>query len=407
MSNLRKPKLKTMESDQILSVSDFNARVKTILENEIPPCWVRGEVSNLRHQSSGHIYFSLKDANSQISAVLFKGYAAQISLQLAEGMQILVFGEINVYEPRGQYQLIARFILEDGQGQLQLEFNRLKEKLANEGLFDTDKKKSLPPIPRTIGFITSPTGAAIRDFISILKRRGWQGTVIIFPSNVQGTSAAAEMIEQLRIAQEFNKLDLLVIGRGGGSIEDLWAFNEEPLVRAVAACTLPIISAVGHEIDFVLTDFAADKRAETPSAAAELISSLYLDCVSRVNHIKKTLHPSRFSPILENYALKLDDKENRLYQSLTQRLRGAKDMLKSAENRLSAISPAHSLRAHNKHVEQLHKRLESCNPANILNRGYAWVQGKNKVFIENKASAQKEAVLTITFKDGQIEAERL
>jgi len=277
------------EAGQILSVGDLTRRIKRLLEDSLPELWIRGEVSNLRRQPSGHVYFTLKDAESQLPCVLFRGEALRSTVELRDGQQLLACGSLSVYEPRGAYQLIVRAVLADGAGRLRQEFEQLKARLAAEGLFDSAHKLALPARPRVVGFITSPSGAAVRDFISILRRRGWTGRLIILPAKVQGREAAAEMAAQLVVAARLKIFDLLVIGRGGGSLEDLWAFNEEPLVRAVAACPIPIISAVGHETDFTLCDFAADRRAETPSAAAELISSAHLEQVAGVSALAETL----------------------------------------------------------------------------------------------------------------------
>ena len=266
---------------RVESVSVFTRRVKTLLEANFGTSWVSGEVSNVRAQGSGHVYFSLKDAGAQVSAVLFRGDAARQTVKLRDGQQVVVYGEVSVYEARGQYQLIVRVVIEDGVGRLQREFEALKARLAAEGLFEPAAKKAVPPLPACVGFVTSPTGAAVQDFIKIMSRRGWRGRVVVLPAKVQGEGAAAELAAMLALAEGLGIFDLLVIGRGGGSLEDLWAFNEEVLVRAVAACTVPIISAVGHEIDFTLCDFAADVRAETPSAAAELISSKFVEAAER------------------------------------------------------------------------------------------------------------------------------
>jgi exodeoxyribonuclease VII large subunit len=275
---------------RVESVSDFTRRIKAVLESQVRPGWVRGEVSNLRVQASGHVYFSLKDAGAQLSAVMFRGDASRQDVKLRDGIQVLLYGEISVYEARGNYQLIVRAVIEDGVGRLQREFEALKQRLAAAGLFAAENKVALPAMPRTVGFITSPSGAAVQDFVRILIRRGWRGRVVVLPAKVQGEGAAAEMVEMLRLACNPAAcgvaFDLLVIGRGGGSLEDLWAFNEEALVRAVAACPLPIISAVGHEIDFTLCDFAADVRVETPSAAAELISSGFVAAGERAGRAK-------------------------------------------------------------------------------------------------------------------------
>ncbi len=271
------------------TVSEFTRRVKAALQGGIAPCWVRGEISNLRAQASGHAYFSLKDAGAQLGAVLFRGDAARQRVQLRDGLQVIAYGQIDVYEVRGQYQLIVRALVDDGAGRLQREFEALKRRLADEGLFAPEKKRAIPLLPATVGFITSPTGAAVRDFLRILTRRGWRGRVVVLPAKVQGEGAAEEMAAMLEVAAGLGGFDLLVIGRGGGSSEDLWAFNEERLVRAVAACPVPIISAVGHEIDVTLCDFAADVRAETPSAAAELISSHFVACAERADQAAAAL----------------------------------------------------------------------------------------------------------------------
>ncbi|HEY5079734.1 MAG TPA: exodeoxyribonuclease VII large subunit, partial [Opitutaceae bacterium] len=264
-----------------ISVTEFTRRVKALLEGNIGACWVKGEVSNLRVQPSGHVYFSLKDAGAQLSAVMFRMQAARQSVKIRDGLQVVAHGDVGVYEARGQYQLVVRTLVDDGVGALQREYEALKRRLSDEGLFEAARKKPIPQMPGTVGFVTSPTGAAVQDFLRILIRRGWRGRVVVLPSKVQGEGAAAEMASMLGLAGNLGIFDLIVIGRGGGSIEDLWAFNEEPLVRAVAACPIPTISAVGHEIDFTLCDFAADRRAETPSAAAELVSSEFVRFAER------------------------------------------------------------------------------------------------------------------------------
>src|SRR5688572_8115907 len=231
------------ESSRVQTVTEFTRRVKDLLKGGLPPGWIRGEVSNLRAQASGHVYFSLKDAGAQLSCVLFRGDAARQSVVLRDGLQVLAFGEVSVYEARGQYQLIVRAVVDHGAGRLQQELEKLKQRLAAEGLFDAARKQPIPLLPRTVGFITSPTGAAAQDFVRILSRRGWTGRLVILPAKVQGDGAAAELAAMVRTAGALGIFDLLVIGRGGGGIEDLWAFNEEPLVRAVADCAIPIISA--------------------------------------------------------------------------------------------------------------------------------------------------------------------
>ncbi len=275
--------------EKTLTITDLTRRIQDLLEGQLGPMWVSGEVSNLRHQSSGHVYFSLKDAESTLAAVMFRGDAVKQALvALKDGAQVLVYGRLSVYAAKGNYQFVVRTVQMQGQGRLQLEFERLKRQLHSEGLFDPARKRKIPTLPRRIGVITSPTGAALQDFLSILKRRGFAGEIYVFSAKVQGQGAAASLIAQLEYAQSF-PLDLVVLTRGGGSLEDLWCFNEERLVRAVAACRYPTLSAVGHEIDFSLCDFAADARAETPSGAAELISSSTLALRERHRQVKKRL----------------------------------------------------------------------------------------------------------------------
>lgn len=262
----------------IMTVTEVTRRVAHLLEKGIGTIWIEGEISNYRKQSSGHHYFTLKDAESQISCVLFARAAASIpQLSLADGMAVQLYGEVTVYQPRGQYQLLVRLVQSKGQGLLQAKFELLKQKLAAEGLFDASRKRLLPKFPRRIGIVTSPTGAALADFLHVLHRRHPGLHVVISPVRVQGQGAAQEIAAAIREFSlpngVFGLIDLIVIARGGGSLEDLWEFNEEAVVRAIAASTLPVVSAVGHEIDFTLSDFAADLRAPTPSAAAELIAA--------------------------------------------------------------------------------------------------------------------------------------
>jgi exodeoxyribonuclease VII large subunit len=258
---------------RVLSISELTRKIRETLERQIGEVWVRGEISNYRRQASGHHYFTLKDDGSQLPCVLFASATRSLrGLRMADGMQVQAFGELTVYEARGQYQLVVQLVQEEGLGALQARFEALKARLAAEGLFDAERKRPLPKFPARIGVVTSPTGAAIRDFLKVLHRRMPGVAVVINPVRVQGCGAAAEIA--LAVA-EFSKIqppiDLVIVTRGGGSLEDLWEFNEEAVARAIAASPIPVVSAVGHEIDFTLADFAADFRAPTPSAAAELI----------------------------------------------------------------------------------------------------------------------------------------
>ena len=404
------------------SVSEFTRRVKTLLESGIRPGWVRGEVSNLRAQASGHVYFSLKDAGAQLSAVLFRGDAARQTVKLRDGQQVVVYGEVSVYEQRGQYQLIVRVVIEDGVGKLQREFEALKARLAEEGLFAAERKRAIPVMPRCVGFITSPTGAAVQDFLRILTRRGWRGRVGVLPAKVQGEGAAAEIVAMLALAQELGMFDLLVIGRGGGSIEDLWAFNEEPLVRAVAACAVPVISAVGHEIDFTLCDFAADVRAETPSAAAELISSQFVACAERatqageamaaalegavdragerLDHARSRLRLLSPGAQIEQGYLRLDDLSNRLGAALRASVQARRQQLADARAGLARRSPEERVQNESQRLLSLWKRLQAASPASVLNRGFAIMRDEAGKPVTRRAKVQPGQRLAAEFADG-------
>jgi len=432
------------DSDQVLPVTELTRRIKAQLEGKFKQLWVQGEISNLRRQSSGHIYFSLKDSGSQLPCVLFARDATRQSFELRDGMEVMLFGDISVYEPHGRYQFIAKIAIQGGQGRLQIEFDRLKRKLAAEGLFDLGRKRPLPELPMRIAVVTSPTGAAVRDFLRILRRRGYGGQIVIFPARVQGRGAAVEIASMLELAAKHPDFDLVVITRGGGSIEDLWAFNDEMLARAVAACPLPVISAVGHEIDTVLTDYAADKRAETPSGAAELISSLYLGTVQRfeaaqqqwVDWIRSGLSErqrslrdlwSRMRIIaperrIEHLGMKLDDMENRLSQSLKERLVRQKDHLGSLSRSFFEHHPSTRISLARQSLKNLRrrmirtagieikdresrlnylcKRLQNSNLSSTLRRGYAIIQKPDGSIIGSAHSARLEDRLTARFHDG-------
>ena len=412
------------KSDQVVSVSEFTRKVKALLESGIRPGWVRGEVSNLRAQASGHVYFSLKDADASVSAVLFRGDAARQTVKLRDGQQVVVYGEVSVYEARGQYQLIVRAVIEDGVGRLQQEFERLKRQLADEGLFAAEKKRLIPMMPATVGFITSPTGAAVQDFMRILTRRGWRGRLVVLPAKVQGEGAAAEMVAMLGLAQELEIFDLLVIGRGGGSLEDLWAFNEEPLVRAVAACTVPVISAVGHEIDFTLCDFAADVRAETPSGAAELISSHFIDgaeragraadamaaagngaverASERLDHARSRLRLLTPAAQIEQGFLRLDDFSNRLAAALRSTVQRRSQQLGEIRARLAQASPETRVQLGSHQLLSLYKRLQAASPASVLNRGFAIVRDEQGRPVSRRAAVKAGQRLSNEFSDGSV-----
>ena len=412
-----------IEQERALSVSDFTRCVKELLEGSLKPCWIRGEVSNLRQQASGHVYFSLKDAGAQLSAVMFRMDATRQRVALRDGLQVLVYGEVSVYEARGQYQLVVRVLVEDGQGKLQREFEALKQRLADEGLFAPGHKMAVPTMPATVGFITSPTGAAVQDFIRILTRRGWRGRLVVLPAKVQGAGAAEEMAAQLRLAEALGVFDLLVIGRGGGSLEDLWAFNEEALVRAVAACPIPIVSAVGHEIDFTLCDFAADVRAETPSGAAELISSQFISCVERVGQaidsakraLQRAVENARggvehagsrlrlLSPTarVERGYLQIDELSGRLASLLGRSMQTRQHSLVQVSARFAQRSPETRVQQESQRLLGLWKRLQSVSPEATLKRGFVIVRDEQGRPVTRRADVKAGQRLRAQFGDGE------
>jgi exodeoxyribonuclease VII large subunit len=435
-------------ADEIDSVTEFTRRIKYLLETEIGGAWIRGEVSNLRRQQSGHYYFSLKDEGSQVASVIFRNDVLKQSVELEDGMQVVVFGQISVYEPRGNYQLIVRLVVQDGLGKLQREFERLKSRLQQEGLFDEDRKKPIPTFPRAVGIITSPTGAAVQDFIRILKRRKWVGHVLLLPTKVQGAGAAEEIAATIRYAQKLSGLELLVVGRGGGSLEDLWCFNEEPVVRAIFESDLPIISAVGHEIDFTLSDFAADMRAETPSAAAEVISSHFLELVDRfdaaadslaywikdgmktrkedLSHLLRRLQ--LLSPIsrIEQSLLRVDDLSTRLNSALesmllnrrhhlgelalvvqktdpTSRIERYRMQIQSDGHRLNGALNSEFLEKRSR-LYRAQSMLRTLSPQSILNRGFAIVRDDVGRPIVSRKAIQPGEHIILEFKDGSADA---
>ncbi len=345
------------DPEKVFSVSEISQIIKEMLEGVFAEIKIEGEISNLKTASSGHIYFDLKDENALISVVLFRGYARGIKLE--EGLKVQIEGEISCYIKQGRYQIIAHSVQTQSKGNLYLEFEKLKEKLTKEGLFDEDKKLPLPKFPKRIGVATSPTGAAIRDILSVLNRRATGLEIIIAPCAVQGDAAKYEIVEAIKNLNNLKpKLDAILVGRGGGSMEDLWAFNEEPVVRAVAASKIPIISCVGHEVDFTLTDFAASLRAPTPSAAAELVVETSSSILQRINQLNKNL--------LQTITIK--------YERLFGRLKMA------VENKIFK-NPAIIFNQKEQRLDIAQNRLNDLSPFNVLKRGYSIVRRKsdNKV----------------------------
>lgn len=347
---------------QVLSVSQLNVQVRSTLQTGFPSVWVSGEISDLARPRSGHVYLTLKDDQAQVKAVLWRTVASRLPFDLEDGMEVLCEGSIDVYPPRGTYQLIVRKVEPVGVGALQLALLRLREQLSAEGLFSPERKRPLPRFPRRVAVVTSPTGAAIRDFLEVQRRR-WRGSqVFVIPTRVQGAEAAPEIVASIRMAQQLRpRPDVLVVTRGGGSLEDLWCFNDERVVRAVAACTIPVVSAIGHEIDVTLTDLAADLRALTPSEAAERVAPSQTDVQTELANWQRLLDQTiarqlqwarlrleslAHRPVLErpeqrlqDLVRRLDEWQLRLDQSVTQRIDAGRHRLQNLSGRLEALSP--------------------------------------------------------------------
>ncbi|MBD5782074.1 exodeoxyribonuclease VII large subunit [Pelagicoccus sp. NFK12] len=429
-----------------VSVTKYTAAIKKTLEGRIPPAWVIGEISNLRSQSSGHLYFSLKDPGAQVPAVMFRAQASRLGFTPREGMQVLAFGEISVYEPHGRYQLVVRELQESGQGRLFQEFERLKKKLADEGLFDADRKRALPLLPLRVAIVTSPTGAALQDFMRILKRRNWGGCLHVFPAKVQGAGSAREIEAAIRYVNELGGYDLLVIARGGGSIEDLWSFNEEGVARAVFESLIPVVSAVGHEIDFTLGDFAADVRAETPSAAAEMISSAYIETMDRLevarvglgealqegvleyrrelDRLARSLNAVSPVSALERAFLRLDELSARFGAAFRSAVYERRNELREAERRLREQDVANRISRLRERLDRAGRRLErgmaeqvtglrsrldlagatlrAISPQATLKRGYAILEDEQGRPMGSVASVGKGTKLKASLSDGRL-----
>jgi exodeoxyribonuclease VII large subunit len=365
-------------SKHVFKVSEITGLIRTSLESEFSDVWLEGEISNLRMPGSGHVYCTLKDESSQIRAVLFRSNALRLRFTLKEGMCVIVRGRLTVYEPRGEYQIVLETMEPKGIGALQLAFEQLKERLASEGLFDERRKKPLPAFPRTIGVVTSPTGAAIRDIFAVLRRRWPALHIILVPVPVQGEGAARHIAHALALLNEQAAAEVIIVGRGGGSLEDLWTFNEEVVVRAIANSRIPVVSAVGHEIDVTLTDFAADHRAATPSAAAETIVPVLADVVERLRQVtirtgqamaRYCLHEqqrlaSQITGLahiryrVQEESQRTDEAMDRMRYLLCQRLILNRDLVRHRQHELAGLNPAFLVKRCLLMIPQLIKRLE-------------------------------------------------
>lgn len=393
-----------MIEPKIFTVGQINRYIRNLLENDfiLSSLLVKGEISNFKAHSSGHLYFTLKDASGALSCVMFRQDAAGLPFEPENGMQVVVYGHVSLYEKTGQYQLYAEFLEPLGIGALQVAFEQLKEKLAAEGLFDGDFKREIPKNPSCIAVITSPTGAAVRDILQIVKRRDPNVKVAIFPTLVQGEQAAVDIVHSLKLVNEWGKADVIILGRGGGSMEDLWCFNDENVARAVFASEIPVISAVGHETDFTITDFVADMRAPTPSAAAELatmplserreafhrlelrlerdVSALLTSCRRRLDLLKS--RPVMERPLERIYRTMMDVEETqqRLDKEMTNRL------MQRAER-----------------WQYLTNRLEAASPLAVMSRGYVMAVTSSGKLLTSVKQAEVGDRVTLHLQDGKME----
>lgn len=412
-----------MSRPEPLTVSALTSRIKEILEDQVGEVLVAGEISNFRRQSSGHCYFTLKDAGSQIPCALFKGAASRMNLQPGDGVKVVAHGEVSVYEPRGAYQLIVRGLEPLGKGDLHQRFEELKRKLQGEGLFDESRKRPIPEFIERVGIITSPTGAAVRDVIHVLQRRCPRITLTVFGVKVQGEGAAEEVAEAIA---EMGKrdFDVLLVVRGGGSLEDLWSFNEEVVARAVVACPIPVISGVGHETDFTICDFVADLRAPTPSAAAEMVSRPDADWQAEVETLGERLE-SVMRDVLEEKkrrvvelagsyvfrepgkmvemsAQRVDELAHQLQRGLGNAWRYRKQMAETLLHRWGALRPERRVRELTLRMQAAADRLRVLGPEETLKRGYTFVQAPDGKLIRGVGAARKQGDLLVRFSDGKV-----
>jgi len=395
------PTLPATASGKVFSVKEITTLIKRTLESTFPQIWVEGEISNFKRTTAGHVYFTLKDDASQISVVMFRFNALRcIKEDIQNGVKVRVFGDISLYEKSGQYQINATGLEKMGVGDLQIRFLKLKEKLHQAGWFDPARKRSIPLLPERIGIVTSPTGAAIRDMLEIIFKRCPNSRVLLFPVKVQGDNAAAEISEAIRILNAEASVSVIIIGRGGGSLEDLWAFNEEIVARAIFESVIPVISGVGHEIDFTIADFVSDFRAETPSAAAMKVVPVQSELLDSLTRMKTSLHQSIHGKVIRlqekvkllksHYAFRTPLHHIQTYYQKLDEM--AQALCKSVDSFLSLKKEK---------TKNLASLLNSLSPYRILDRGYALVtDSETGVFIKSVGDANKS--LTTLVKDGKI-----
>lgn len=383
---------------KIYSVSQLNTAAKMLLEEHLPLVWVEGEISNLAQPSSGHIYFSLKDEFAQVRCAMFRNQKNRLNFEPENGMQVIAQAQVSIYEARGDYQLIAHYLEPAGEGLLRQKFEQLKHKLQQEGLFEIEHKQTLPKYPQQIGVITSPTGAAVRDILHVLKRRFPSIPIIIYPTQVQGSDAKEKIVHAINLANHQHQCDLLILARGGGSLEDLWPFNEEIVARAIYNSELPIISGIGHEVDFTIADFVADVRAPTPSAAAEVAAPDIQDITYSLQQLQNTL-THKINAKIQLLKTTLEHLTKRL-QHPGKRLQNYSQQLDNLEQRLN-ISIKNILQNKQHILNNLSSTLDAISPLATLHRGYS-ILTKDKKIIKSVKDVQLDDTLTAKLHDGEL-----
>ena len=393
------------ERERALSVGDVNRYVKMLMDNDalLTSVCIRGEISNLKYHSSGHLYFTLKDEEAELSAVMFRSAAQSMRFVANNGMKVRAYGRISIYEKSGKCQIYVSAMLDDGIGALQIEYERLKKKLGDEGLFALERKRPLPKIPECIGIITSPTGAAVRDMINVTGRRWPAAKILLCPSLVQGVDAPLSLCRCIELLNAYDACDVIIIGRGGGSIEDLWAFNDERVVRTLAASRIPTISAVGHETDFTLCDFVADCRAPTPSAAAELAvpdrneyRQRFDDAFDRVSFaMNRYVSEAKIRFVSQQKRLELCSPVSRL---------GAEKKMLAYKSELLDKTLAHTVRAKREQLASAAEKLSVINPLAILQRGYSIAKTDDGRVLSSSKSVNVGDEISVSFADGAISA---
>jgi len=418
------------KQEKIYTVSEITRLIKYTLEREFPIVWVEGEIADFKKAHSGHLYFTLKDPKSALNCVMWRSSAARVPFDLESGLQVICKGQVSVYEQRGHYQLYVEGVEPKGRGALQLAFEQLKEKLKSEGLFDPDIKKKIPLLPKKVGVVTSPRGAAIIDIIKTLERRFAHLHIVIYPAKVQGEGAGDEIVEGIEYLGSLDDIDVIIIGRGGGSLEDLWAFNEEKVARAIYRCPVPIISAVGHEIDFTIADFVADIRASTPSAAAEMVIEKEQSFLERIENLEKRIfHHVRFSiqekkhevgnllhhQAFQNFKVRLfnlvqqlDEFETRaknVIQALVQRIVLSRSKVEISEEKMSS-AVRRLLQNFHGTWERLSAELDNLSPLNILKKGYTvcW-KDSGSTLVKGIGDVDEGEEVTVSFFKGEFAAQ--